>query len=104
MPENIFQREHIRLHRAHPGALCEYLVQMLSTASPVMLFINCNARATGCDSVVRINFIDVNKLRRRLIQTLRLSMTAILGQVHILFLNGLWLPHSFLSPAPPPLF
>lgn len=77
MPENIFQREHLRLSRAHHGALCEYLVQMLSTASPVMLFINCNARATDCDSVARTDFIDVNKRRRGLIQTLRLSMTAL---------------------------
>lgn len=54
----------------------------------------------GCDSVVRINFIDVNKLRRGLIQTLRLSMTAILDKVHIPFLNGLWLTHLFPGPAP----
>lgn len=67
---------------------------------PVTLFIGRSARAMGCDSVVRINFIVVSKLRGGLIQTLRLSMTAILGQVHILFLNGLWLTHPVPGPAP----
>jgi hypothetical protein len=40
-------------------------------------------QCTGCDSVVRINFIGVKKLRGGLIQTPKLSMAA------ILFLNGL---------------
>lgn len=72
-----------------------YLVQMLFPTSLVMPFIDFNARATSCNSVVRINFIGVNKLRGGLIQTLKLSMAAILGHVHFSFLNGLWLTHPF---------
>lgn len=60
-----------------------------------MPFIDFNARATSCNSVVRINFIGVNKLRGGLIQTLKLSMAAILGHVHFSFLNGLWLTYPF---------
>lgn len=51
-------------------SLCKYLEQLLFTASTVMLLIDYNARAVGCDAVVRINFTDINKLRGRLIQTL----------------------------------
>lgn len=54
-----------------------------------MLFIDGNAGAMGWDSMVRVNFIGVKKLRGGLIQTPKLSMAAIFGQVHILFLNGL---------------
>ena len=43
--------------------VCEYLLQMFSAASLVMLFMDCNAWTTGCDSVARINFIDVNRVR-----------------------------------------
>lgn len=79
-------------------SLCKYLEQLLSSAFPVTLFINCKARATGCDSVARINFIDVNKLRGGLIRTL--NMTAILGQVYISLLNGHWLTPPFPGSAP----